>query len=122
MKSTIASLLLAPVVAAGVLRRQDGCESGKPPAFFLSGDSTVAVDGGWGDGFLTYPREGAFGTNFGKSGATTVSFVEGGYWAELISSVEANVADYDVYVTIQVRISVSCLLRKLTNNNVVRTQ
>lgn len=99
MKSTIASFLLAPVVAAGIVRRQD---CGKPPAFFLSGDSTVAVGGGWGDGFLTYPREGAIGTNFGKSGATTVSFVAGGYWANLISSVEESVSDYDVYVTIQV--------------------
>lgn len=103
MKSTLVSVLSAPLVAAAVLRRQDGCESGKPPAFFLAGDSTVAVDGGWGDGFLTYPREGAFGTNFGKSGATTVSFVSGGYWGNLIASVEDNVADYDVYVTIQVR-------------------
>lgn len=104
MKYSIIYNLLAPVAAAGLIRRQDGCESGKPPAFFLAGDSTVAVDGGWGDGFLTYPREGAIGTNFGKSGATTVSFVEGGYWGDLISSVEDSVSDHDVYVTIQVSV------------------
>lgn len=103
MKSSIIYSILMPAVAAGLIRRQDGCESGKPPAFFLAGDSTVAVNGGWGDGFLTYPREGAIGTNFGKSGATTVSFVAGGYWGDLISSVEASTADHDVYVTIQVR-------------------
>lgn len=82
---------------------QDDCDTTKPPAFFLAGDSTVAVDGGWGDGFLTYPREGSWGINFGKSGATTVSFKDEGYWANLTDHVQDNVADNDVYVTIQVR-------------------
>lgn len=102
------SIILAPllvpltVMAQPPPRAADCDASSKPPAFFLAGDSTVAVDGGWGDGFLTYPREGAWGINFGHSGATTVSFKADGDWANLTSHVEESVAEYDVYVTIQV--------------------
>ncbi|KAL6857785.1 hypothetical protein ACO1O0_005228 [Amphichorda felina] len=101
------SIILAPllvpltVMARPPPRAADCDASSKPPAFFLAGDSTVAVDGGWGDGFLTYPREGAWGINFGHSGATTVSFKADGDWANLTSHVEESVAEYDVYVTIQ---------------------
>lgn len=102
MRSGVFAYFLAPQAMARPSRRQDDCGSSKPPAFFLAGDSTVAVDGGWGDGFLTYPREEAWGINFGKSGATTVSFVEEGYWGNLTTHVEDNVSEYDVYVTIQV--------------------
>ena len=53
-------------------------ELSKPPAFFLAGDSTTAVQstdgGGWGAGFLTTLQKGAIGTNFGVNGATTVTF------------------------------------------------
>lgn len=82
--------------------------SAKAPLFLLAGDSTTAIQsaggGGWGNGFLSVLQNGATGTNYGHNGATTVSFVENGDWAEnIVSNVEANAAEYDVYVTIQVR-------------------
>ncbi|EHL00308.1 putative Rhamnogalacturonan acetylesterase rhgT [Glarea lozoyensis 74030] len=50
-----------------------------PPAFFLAGDSTTAIQaltntskgGGWGTGFLSTLKNGAKGTNYGHNGATT---------------------------------------------------
>lgn len=78
----------------------------KPPAFFLAGDSMTAVQstagGGWGNGFLSFLASPAWGINYGKDGATTVSFVEGGNWSDVIGSVEDAVDDYDPFVTIMV--------------------
>ncbi len=75
-----------------------------PPAFFLAGDSTTAVDGGWGDGLLELLIGPATGLNFGKSGATTASFVNQGRWDNVTAHVTDYVGDYDVYVTISVGI------------------
>jgi len=76
-----------------------------PPAFFLAGDSTTAVQssggGGWGDGFLTTLHNGAGGINYGHNGATTVSFVNGGDWAKVLASVTKYKASYTPFVTIQ---------------------
>ncbi|KFY89760.1 hypothetical protein V500_05508 [Pseudogymnoascus sp. VKM F-4518 (FW-2643)] len=80
---------------------QHPARADKPAAFFLAGDSTTAVGGGWGDGFLTTLQNGAIGTNFGDSGATTASFVAEGYWAKVIATVNDNKASYTPYVTIQ---------------------
>ncbi|KAJ9644150.1 hypothetical protein H2199_004018 [Coniosporium tulheliwenetii] len=78
----------------------------KPPAFFLAGDSTTAVQatngGGWGNGFLnTTLHNGATGKNFGHNGATTVSFRAGGDWANVLSAATAAVPKFTPYVTIQ---------------------
>jgi lysophospholipase L1-like esterase len=73
----------------------------KPAAFFLAGDSTTAVNGGWGDGFLATLRNSAIGQNRGHSGATTASFVAGGDWGKVLNLVKSNKANYDCYVTIQ---------------------
>ncbi|KAF3053571.1 hypothetical protein E8E11_011844 [Didymella keratinophila] len=78
----------------------------KPPAFFLAGDSTTAVQsaggGGWGDGFLnTTLKNGATGKNFGHNGATTVSFRAGGDWANVLSAAKSAATKYNPYVTIQ---------------------
>jgi lysophospholipase L1-like esterase len=72
-----------------------------PPYFILTGDSTVAVDGGWGDGFLAYLKNGASGINPAKSGATTVSFRDDGHWAAAINAMNQHKADYRPIVTIQ---------------------
>ncbi|KAI4868013.1 carbohydrate esterase family 12 protein [Hypoxylon rubiginosum] len=72
----------------------------KPPAFFLAGDSTTAIDGGWGDGLLATLKSPAWGANIGKSGATTASFRAGGYWANVTQHLKDNVAKFDSYVTI----------------------
>ncbi|XXG95127.1 hypothetical protein Hte_001387 [Hypoxylon texense] len=75
-------------------------ECSKPPAFFLAGDSTTAIDGGWGDGLLATLKSPAWGVNIGKSGATTASFRAGGYWANVTQHLKDNVAKFDSYVTI----------------------
>jgi lysophospholipase L1-like esterase len=82
----------------------------KPAAFFLAGDSTTAVinaaktGGGWGNGFLATLKNGAIGFNFGHNGATTVSFRNGGDWANVLAGVAANKTKYTPFVTIQVRV------------------
>ncbi|KAH7131721.1 GDSL-like Lipase/Acylhydrolase [Dactylonectria estremocensis] len=77
----------------------------KPPAFILAGDSTTAVQsaggGGWGNGFLSFLRNSAWGVNLGHNGATTVSFVSGGDWNNVKQYVTDNVDSFEVYVTIQ---------------------
>lgn len=76
-----------------------------PPAFFLAGDSTTAVQssggGGWGNGFLSFLEPPAWGENLGHNGATTVSFVEGGDWHTVLGLVADNRDEFDTYVTIQ---------------------
>lgn len=72
----------------------------KPPAFFLAGDSTTAVNGGWGNGFISQLKAPAWGVNIGKSGATTRSYEAGGYWANITSHLRQYSFEYDSYVTI----------------------
>ncbi|KAL2183622.1 hypothetical protein L209DRAFT_759301 [Thermothelomyces heterothallicus CBS 203.75] len=94
----LASALLAVSATAAPTPASRQC---KPAAFFLAGDSTTAVNGGWGDGFVALLRNGAIGHNKGHSGATTASFVAGGDWASVLDLVESNAGGYDCYVTIQ---------------------
>ncbi|KAK8017307.1 Rhamnogalacturonan acetylesterase RhgT [Apiospora rasikravindrae] len=102
----IAALLLpsAPLADAKPLCRP--C-SPKPPAFILAGDSTTAVQapggGGWGNGFLSFLRAPpAWGVNKGHNGATTVSFVKGGDWANVTRLIdEKNAEGFQVWVTVQ---------------------
>ncbi|KAI1426667.1 SGNH hydrolase-type esterase domain-containing protein [Xylaria sp. FL1777] len=89
-------VVLAAAVASGSVHHR----LGKPPAFFLAGDSTTAVDGGWGNGLLAPLIQPAWGINFGLSGATTASFVAQGRWANLTAYVKEYAATYDCYVTI----------------------
>lgn len=94
---------LAPTILASPLIYKTA-----PAAFLLAGDSTTAVQnaaltgGGWGDGFLATLRNGAGGINYGHDGTTTVSFVSGGDWANVLASVEKYKAAYTPFVTIQV--------------------
>ncbi|KAK8047397.1 carbohydrate esterase family 12 protein [Apiospora saccharicola] len=81
--------------------------SPKPPAFILAGDSTTAVQsaggGGWGNGFLSFLRAPpAWGVNKGHNGATTVSFVQGGDWANVTELIDQkNAEGFQVWVTVQ---------------------
>jgi lysophospholipase L1-like esterase len=61
----------------------------------------VAVNGGWGDGLLSYVKDPAKGENRGKSGSTTVSWKTNGRWDALIESIGSSVDDYEPIVTIQ---------------------
>ncbi|KAK6581943.1 hypothetical protein PZA11_005640 [Diplocarpon coronariae] len=71
-------------------------------ASFLAGDSTTASDGGWGNGFLTTITDCSFGINYGKIGATTVSYRAEGVWNTVLASVEkATGLGYSPFVTIQ---------------------
>ena len=78
-----------------------GIAQAKTPYFLLVGDSTVAVDGGWGDGFLSYLQDPGEGENRGSSGKTTVSWKSDGRWDALLATVEATKNDYEPIVTIQ---------------------
>lgn len=76
-----------------------------PVYWLLAGDSTTATDGGWGDAFLsTTVAPGSSGHNWGKSGATTKSFRDQGYWDQVLAGIKQNKDNYRVYVTIQVLI------------------
>ena len=93
---------LTPLLAIGATALPSR-PKGKPAYFVLAGDSTTAPDGGWGDGFLsTAVREPASGVNLGHSGATTVSFREGGDWAAVLEQVKSHTKTHEVFVTIQV--------------------
>ncbi|KAF6815358.1 GDSL-like lipase acylhydrolase [Colletotrichum plurivorum] len=100
LATILASALTVSAVPVGesgaVEARQD-----KPPYFLLTGDSTVAVNGGWGDGFLSFVESPADGKNYGKSGATTVSFRAQGIWDTVINEVKANKDAFSPIVTIQ---------------------
>ncbi|KAF4998658.1 hypothetical protein FGRMN_2984 [Fusarium graminum] len=98
MKLTFAALLLNTI---GLALSTPVRRTAKPPSFFLIGDSTVAVDGGWGDGFLSYLKAPAEGSNRGVSGSTTVSWKSNGRWGTLIQDIGAAKAEYEPVVTIQ---------------------
>jgi len=98
MRIFATALLAASVLGLPVERRQKGA------AFYLAGDSTTATQsaggGGWGDGFIRLLTNGASGKNFGKNGATTVSFRQGGFWGQVMSAV-SGAGGKKTYVTIQ---------------------
>lgn len=94
-------VVVGAATAASIRRVGSGRE--KPPAFFLAGDSTTALDGGWGNGLLAPLVEPAWGLNVGLSGATTKSFVARGNWANVTAHLKENADAYDCYVTISVR-------------------
>ncbi|KAL0939910.1 GDSL-like lipase acylhydrolase [Colletotrichum truncatum] len=96
--TALSSVSAAPVSEVNPLRVRQEC---KPPYFLLTGDSTVAVNGGWGDGFLSFLQSPADGKNYGKSGATTVSFRAAGIWNTVINEVKANKDAFSPIVTIQ---------------------
>lgn len=83
----------------------------KPAAFYLAGDSTTAAQsdegGGWGVGFLKTLQNKAIGTDLGYNGATTVSFVYGGAWANVIDAVNRSKESFNPYVTIQVSVEIT---------------
>ncbi|KDN62566.1 putative GDSL-like Lipase/Acylhydrolase [Colletotrichum sublineola] len=101
----IATMLAAVVTSATAipLNQASAPETrhAKPPYFLLTGDSTVAVNGGWGDGLLTFVKSPADGKNYGKSGATTVSFRAEGIWNKVMTEVNANKGAFNPIVTIQ---------------------
>ncbi|KAH7081337.1 SGNH hydrolase-type esterase domain-containing protein [Paraphoma chrysanthemicola] len=95
--SLLALLPLACAAPAALIERAP-----RPVYWVLAGDSTTATAGGWGDAFLsTTVAAGSSGRNLGKSGASTRSFRAGGNWANVLSEVNKNKANYNVYVTIQ---------------------
>ncbi|PLN86535.1 SGNH hydrolase-type esterase domain-containing protein [Aspergillus taichungensis] len=73
----------------------------KPPFFLLVGDSTVASNTGWGDGLLELTSHPDNGINWGKGGATTVSYREEGLWDQVIDNTTAFKIDHEPIVTIQ---------------------
>ncbi|KAF9772526.1 hypothetical protein IL306_009768 [Fusarium sp. DS 682] len=89
------------LTAIGFVQASPVTRSAKPPQFFLIGDSTVAVDGGWGNGFLSYLNASAKGDNRGVSGSTTVSWKSNGRWDTLIKDIGAAKTDFEPVVTIQ---------------------
>ncbi|POS69948.1 GDSL-like Lipase/Acylhydrolase [Diaporthe helianthi] len=110
-RTTILSLLCLLTVVSGsptpsvsqpenAISERAACST-RPASFVLAGDSTTAVNGGWGTGFISFLKSPAKGTNIAKSGATTVSFVEGGYWKKVMDQVKADAATHDVIVTLQ---------------------
>lgn len=110
-RSTILSLLTLLTVVSGsptpslnqenAISERAACST-LPASFVLAGDSTTAVDGGWGTGFISFLKSPAKGNNIAKGGATTVSFVNGGYWKKVIDAVKADAKTHNVVVTIQV--------------------
>lgn len=112
--ATIVTMLPALAVALPSVRRQ---ECAATPAFILAGDSTTAPLNGWGDGFLSFLREGASGENLGHNGRTVPTFISGGDWDNVKQYVEDNVGANEVYVTIQVCSTTEWSYRRLIDND-----
>ncbi|KAM0493513.1 hypothetical protein ACHAP8_009144 [Fusarium lateritium] len=89
------------VLSCGFTHASPTSRAEKPPKFFLIGDSTVAVNGGWGDGLLSYLKAPAQGDNRGVSGSTTVSWKSSGRWDTLIRDISSAKGDFEPVVTIQ---------------------
>ncbi|KAL4973552.1 SGNH hydrolase-type esterase domain-containing protein [Aspergillus desertorum] len=96
-----APLMVSVLLAGATSAIPSSTRRALPPAFFLAGDSTTAPNGGWGDAFVSSLSGGSTGTNFGDSGATTSSFRNEGFWADVLDAVEAARGSYTPYVTIQ---------------------
>jgi hypothetical protein len=80
-----------PIVAdPGSLVFHTGAADEGAPFFVLAGDSTTAVNGGWGDGLIHTLRVAHNGQNLGQSGATTVSFRNGGNWDKVLRQVRSG--------------------------------
>ncbi|KAL8376472.1 hypothetical protein RB595_007527 [Gaeumannomyces hyphopodioides] len=98
-------LAAAATLMSHAAARANGSCDGRAPAFILAGDSTTAVQsalgGGWGTGFLSFLRRPGWGSNHGRNGATTASFVEDGEWGRVIQQVKDYKVAYDCIVTIQ---------------------
>lgn len=99
MKYSTVTLFLA--LAADIVSGNPIAKAKKSPYFFLIGDSTVAVRGGWGNGFLSYLKDPAEGENRGVSGSTTVSWKSSGRWASLLQGINDTKAEYEPIVTVQ---------------------
>jgi lysophospholipase L1-like esterase len=97
---------LALIVSSLALPIDQAARDARSAFFLLAGDSTTALlnpsGGGWGQGFLsTTLRPPASGIDLGHDGATTVSFVQGGYWAQVLSNITTHRNAYEVFTTIQ---------------------
>jgi lysophospholipase L1-like esterase len=88
-------------IASVVLGVFGGVQAAKPPFFILTGDSTVATGGGWGDALLNRTKKPGSGINLAKNGATTVSFRGQGLWDTALDNVKAQKAKHEAIVTIQ---------------------
>lgn len=95
--------LVFSYILAGATTTQAGVAASaeKPPYFVLTGDSTVAVEGGWGNGFLSFLKDPADGINPAKGGATTASFRAEGLWDSTLKAVKNNKKKFSPIVTIQ---------------------
>src|SRR5271169_1539300 len=101
LKSQISSLVLAAlaVVAAQPSARLAADEPARGKTLptitiVLVGDSTVNDDQGWGPGFKKLLKPEARCINRAKNGASSKSFLDGGYWKQAL-------ADKPDYVLIQ---------------------
>lgn len=98
--SIVPSILAVSTLVSSASVSRENCAP-NPPYFFLIGDSTVAINGGWGNGLLSYLKSPAEGENQGVSGSTTVSWKSNGRWEKLLASVEAVKEEFEPIVTIQ---------------------
>ena len=96
-----ASIAAILATTFGAVQSTPVTRASKPPYFLLIGDSTVATDGGWGDGFLSFVTDPADGVNSAKSGTTTVSYRANGRWDQLLENINSTVSDYSPIVTMQ---------------------
>jgi hypothetical protein len=86
LRLIILTVLLCGIVEAFPIVPNPVVDGGQA-AFILAGDSTTTKNGGWGDGFINMLKLPANGTNWARSGKTTVSFKagnDGGLWGSVM--------------------------------------
>lgn len=89
-----------PIVST-VLSILGSAQAAKSPFFILTGDSTVATGGGWGDALINGTKKLGGGINLAKNGATTVSFRDQGLWDKALEQINTQKKKHEAIVTIQ---------------------
>ncbi|RFN54333.1 rhamnogalacturonan acetylesterase rhgt [Fusarium flagelliforme] len=89
-----------PIVST-ILSTLGSVQAAKSPFFILTGDSTVATGGGWGDALINGTKKPGGGINLAKNGATTVSFRDQGLWDKALEQINTQKKKHEAIVTIQ---------------------
>ncbi|KAH7174878.1 putative rhamnogalacturonan acetyltransferase [Fusarium flagelliforme] len=88
-------------IVSTVLSILGSVQAAKSPFFILTGDSTVATGGGWGDALINGTKKPGGGINLAKNGATTVSFRDQGLWDKALEQINTQKKKHEAIVTIQ---------------------
>ena len=80
------SFLIIPFCAITSFAAAEETLAKEPPVIVLVGDSTVAPNGGWGDGFAGLLAPGVKCINLAKGGRSSKSYRDEGFWQKVLEA------------------------------------